>query len=182
MAVGKYSPTVRAAYLMDQDWWKPEHEYSQVDKDGYDSYGYDLNGVDRAGIHESQYLVGEWIGDSYEYPLYEEISSIWEVDEGGCPALISHKNNIDLTPMDFEYLDILQEECAEVIQIISKIKRFGLYSNFTGKTNQQLLVEEVGDVYALIQYLEEKKVFSRWDIEARARVKQQKIKKFLRTK
>lgn len=43
-----------------------------------------------------------------------------------------------------EILNLLQEECAEVIQAISKVRRFGKESNIKG------LTEEIGDVLYLI--------------------------------
>jgi NTP pyrophosphatase (non-canonical NTP hydrolase) len=47
-------------------------------------------------------------------------------------------------------LDILQEECAEVIQAISKIKRFGINSHNPDSafqtTNIEKLVNEIGHV------------------------------------
>ena len=59
---GKYSPTVNAAYMKDQEWWnkysgsdKPSVEYIQYDPDGYDSYGYDSQDMDRAGNYEYEY-------------------------------------------------------------------------------------------------------------------------------
>lgn len=92
---------------------------------------------------------------------------------------------IQLQPRDQEYMGILQEECAEVIQIISKINRFGLYSSNPfidgSKNNQQLLIDEVGDVFALIQKLEERGLFTREQIEARAAYKHDKLKKYLRS-
>ena len=82
-------------------------------------------------------------------------------------------------------MGILQEECAEVIQIISKINRFGLYSVNpfidNSKNNQQLLIDEVGDVYALIEKLEERGLFTREQIEARAAYKKDKLQKYLRS-
>ena len=44
-----------------------------------------------------------------------------------------------------EILNLLQEECAEVIQAISKVRRFGK------KENIKALTEEIGDVLYLIQ-------------------------------
>ena len=38
-----------------------------------------------------------------------------------------------------EVLRIAQEECAEVIQAISKIFRFGLDESYEGKTNRERL-------------------------------------------
>ena len=53
-----------------------------------------------------------------------------------------------------EILDILQEECAEVIQAASKVKRFGWESTFEdGPTNRTHLTTEVGDLMAMVQLL-----------------------------
>lgn len=51
-----------------------------------------------------------------------------------------------------ECLNILQEECAEVIQAASKIKRFGLVGKplNTTLTNKESLEMELGDVLALV--------------------------------
>lgn len=51
-----------------------------------------------------------------------------------------------------EVLDILQEECAEVIQAVSKCYRFGLDNVKPGKpkTNREHLAEELGDLQAMI--------------------------------
>jgi NTP pyrophosphatase (non-canonical NTP hydrolase) len=48
---------------------------------------------------------------------------------------------------------IIQEECAEVIQAISKIYRFGLDTEWEGVTNKQALIRELGDVLAVIEIL-----------------------------
>ena len=51
-----------------------------------------------------------------------------------------------------ECLNILQEECAEVIQAASKIKRFGLVGKrLDSDTNLNSLETELGDVQALIE-------------------------------
>lgn len=52
-----------------------------------------------------------------------------------------------------EVMSVLQEECAEVIQAVSKINRFGLESSWEGITNKQSLITEIGDVIALIKVL-----------------------------
>jgi len=51
-----------------------------------------------------------------------------------------------------ECLDILQEECAEVIQLASKIKRFGALNTRAGydRNNFLLLEEEMGDLLAMM--------------------------------
>jgi len=48
---------------------------------------------------------------------------------------------------------VLQEECAEVIQAVSKINRFGMHGEWQGVTNRQALVTEIGDVLAIIKVL-----------------------------
>lgn len=54
-----------------------------------------------------------------------------------------------------EVMAILQEECAEVVQAVSKINRFGLESEWQGVTNKQALITEIGDVLAIVQILVE---------------------------
>ena len=59
-----------------------------------------------------------------------------------------------MSPKVLEALTILQEECAEVIQNVSKIKRFGLNEAYTGQeTNRIRLEKEVGDVLAMVDFL-----------------------------
>lgn len=54
-------------------------------------------------------------------------------------------------------LDMLIEECAEVIKVCTKIKRFGMTSDYilkkTGRDNKSFLVEELGDVLGVIRIL-----------------------------
>lgn len=94
MTVGKYSPTVSSAYRADQGWherngggnkknWTDPYDGRDYDNDGYDSYGYNSDNTDRAGNHENDYMMGEWINDEYSYPLYD--NAFWGVDENGFP-------------------------------------------------------------------------------------------------
>jgi hypothetical protein len=56
-----------------------------------------------------------------------------------------------ITEHQEECLNILQEECAEVIQIASKIKRFGVIGERSdSNTNLAALEMEIGDTLALI--------------------------------
>lgn len=83
MGVGKYSPTVIAAYSADQDWHdKLCKDGEWIDVDGFDSYGYHFQTLkDRAGYSESDYLEnGEWVDDAYQYPLYDEVYYSWGFD------------------------------------------------------------------------------------------------------
>ena len=66
-----------------------------------------------------------------------------------------------------EILLIMQEECAEVTQAISKCFRFGLDNHKPGKpkTNKEHLEEELGDLVAMITLLEMHGVISQLNIE-----------------
>jgi NTP pyrophosphatase (non-canonical NTP hydrolase) len=77
-----------------------------------------------------------------------------------------------------EVMDILQEECAEVIQAVSKIRRFGIDNVKPGKpkTNREHLEEELGDLYAMIDILQELDIVSWTNIEKSAEAKREKLK------
>ena len=77
-----------------------------------------------------------------------------------------------------EVMDILQEECAEVIQAVSKIRRFGIDNHKPGKpkTNREHLEEELGDLYAMIDILQELDIVSWNNIERAAEAKREKLK------
>lgn len=79
-----------------------------------------------------------------------------------------------------EALGLLQEECAEIIQIISKIRRFGFnsYSPVDPKmvTNYQLLNDEVGDFETLKTYLINANILDQSLLLARMRFKSEKLK------
>jgi NTP pyrophosphatase (non-canonical NTP hydrolase) len=57
-----------------------------------------------------------------------------------------------LTPAEIERLDLLVEECSEVIKAAQKIKRFGYWSTHGGShpPNVKEFVEECGDVLAIL--------------------------------
>jgi len=71
-----------------------------------------------------------------------------------------------------ELLTITMEECGELIQACSKAIRCDDYHD-----NKKLL-EEVGDVYCMIELLHEYDLISWSDIEKRVKVKQEKLKKW----
>ena len=77
-----------------------------------------------------------------------------------------------------EVMDITQEECAEVIQSISKISRFGIDNLKPGKpkTNREHLEEELGDLYAMIEILQDMNIVSWSNIEKAAEAKKEKLK------
>lgn len=79
-----------------------------------------------------------------------------------------------------EAMDILQEECAEVIQAVSKISRFGIdnYKPGKPKTNREHLEEELGDMLAMIDILHELGVVSLDHMEDAKAAKIEKLKKW----
>lgn len=60
-----------------------------------------------------------------------------------------------ITNYSEELLTILGEECAEVIQILAKIERFGQDSCYPGETknNMDRLHEEIADILAVVDLL-----------------------------
>lgn len=81
-----------------------------------------------------------------------------------------------MNPKVQEALDILQEECAEVIVEVSKCRRFGLSSTHykTGLMHDKMLQNEVGDLLAMIDILIEQGLL---DPEGLAEAKQAKKEK-----
>ena len=79
-----------------------------------------------------------------------------------------------------ETLDILQEECAEVIVEVSKCRRFGFDSVQwkTGELHSTLLENEIGDVLAMIDILLEQGVISISRLNTAKQAKKEKLKKF----
>ena len=96
---GKYSPTVTAAYMADQDWFEKNcapteiregiRRRAQYDRDGFDSYGYNADEVDRAGNQEHDYYPG-WTDEQGDYheenDAYDQALRDWGFD-GVKPAL-----------------------------------------------------------------------------------------------
>lgn len=71
-----------------------------------------------------------------------------------------------------EALVITQEECAEVIQAISKVFRFGEQSN------KEHLEEEVGQTLALFDILIERCILSDTRVNAARLAKKEKLKQW----
>ena len=79
-----------------------------------------------------------------------------------------------------EVMDILQEECAEVIQAVSKVSRFGIdnYKPGKPKTNREHMEEELGDLLAMVDIMLEQGIVS-WDnLEVAKQAKIEKLKKW----
>lgn len=84
-----------------------------------------------------------------------------------------------MTNTELELLGLLQEECAEVIQIVSKVRRFGYDSQNpydpSGKSNLTLLKDEVGDVLAILKLLLQEGNLKKEEIDERVDWKLQKL-------
>jgi NTP pyrophosphatase (non-canonical NTP hydrolase) len=74
-----------------------------------------------------------------------------------------------------EVFCILQEECAEVTQAISKIFRFGMDSVYNGRTNKERLEEETGDLLAMIDIMISKGLVSETSIRDASKAKKNKL-------
>jgi NTP pyrophosphatase (non-canonical NTP hydrolase) len=85
-----------------------------------------------------------------------------------------------MNEQDNEVMDILQEECAEVIQAVSKIRRFGMDNSKheTEQTNRQHLEEELGDMLAMIDILMVNDIISWGNLHRAKRAKIEKLKKW----
>lgn len=74
-----------------------------------------------------------------------------------------------------ELFYITQEECAEVIQSISKILRFGFNDEFK---NKDRLTEEIGDLVACITLLQASGIIDKEEMELAVENKILKLKKW----
>ena len=83
-----------------------------------------------------------------------------------------------MTKVEHEIMAIAQEECAEVIQAISKIFRFGLTSKHPDRTynNKHQLEEELGDLICMVSLLIEHGIVDEGSVEAAAVRKRNKLK------
>ncbi len=76
-----------------------------------------------------------------------------------------------------EILDILQEECGELIVSASKVRRFGLDNSYKdGGTQREHLLQEAGDVMLLIDLLIDNGVFTREELAQASQKKKDKLK------
>jgi|688.fasta_scaffold1511009_1 NTP pyrophosphatase (non-canonical NTP hydrolase) len=79
-----------------------------------------------------------------------------------------------------EALDILQEECAEVIVEVSKCRRFGLnsvhYSH--GIPHRTMLERELGDVLAMIDILVDQGIVDPDALDTAKKLKRQKLQQW----
>jgi NTP pyrophosphatase (non-canonical NTP hydrolase) len=86
----------------------------------------------------------------------------------------------DLKEKDREALLILQEECAEVTQAISKVFRFGVLNKHPElqHNNKERLEEEVGDLLAMIDILVSSGFLNDSNLNQALKNKKEKLKKW----
>lgn len=79
-----------------------------------------------------------------------------------------------------ETLDILQEECAEVIVEVSKCRRFGMDSLHykTGVQHSAMLETEIGDVLAMVDILIEQGIIDAQALEVAKQNKRRKLEQW----
>lgn len=100
--------------------------------------------------------------------------------------MTNNNNNKTLTELDKDLMGLLQEECAEVIQVVSKINRFGLYgfipTDDLKLSNREHLKDEIGDVLAIAEVLREQGLFSKEELNERVALKVDRLKIHLNIK
>jgi NTP pyrophosphatase (non-canonical NTP hydrolase) len=77
-----------------------------------------------------------------------------------------------------EIMLIAQEECAEVVQAISKIFRFGPDDVYNDFTNKQRLEEEVGDLLCMIDLMMENNLINKEKVYTASTQKKIKLEKW----
>ena len=82
-----------------------------------------------------------------------------------------------MSPIE-EILTILQEECSEVIQVVSKGSRFGFDIDYNGVTNRQKLTQEVGDVLAMVDLMIKHKIVDSQELLKAKQAKFEKLKQW----
>ena len=89
---------------------------------------------------------------------YKELEALYKLQQSLKEPEVKQKINTAVKSMNQQYLlDKLQEEAAEIIQAVSKIRRFGPNNHHPDRqtTNLQELVGELEDFQAIVWALEE---------------------------
>ena len=88
-----------------------------------------------------------------------------------------------LTDEQDEILNLLSEECAEIIKEVSKVRRFGFESrNPEGKVHRDALQQEIGDVLAIVYSITRKypEICRDEDLEKAIKFKIPRLKKYVK--
>ena len=93
---------------------------------------------------------------NYQLPAYAALKSpTQEVQDAETPKTTLPPTSLRQAQVNF-LLDKLQEEAAEVIQVVNKIRRFGEASKHPDRntTNKEDLINELEDLLAILASLE----------------------------
>ena len=87
---------------------------------------------------------------------------------------------IILEPRRDEILNILQEECVEVVQAVCKVRRFGFDNHHPAneQDNREHLAEELGDLLCMIELLIADGVVTQEELDHAKHMKIEKLKKW----
>lgn len=79
-----------------------------------------------------------------------------------------------------EILRIMQEECGEVVQMVSKVCRFGIDQQHLkdDKPNRDRLTEELGDLQCMIDLAVRYGIVEGPSVQSARRAKEEKLKKW----
>ena len=78
-----------------------------------------------------------------------------------------------------EILDLLQEECGELVTAISKVRRFGMENVYKDSgTQREHLIQELGDVTLLIELLHAHGLYTEKQLRTAQRYKAEKLTKW----
>ncbi len=94
---------------------------------------------------------------------------------------MSIRKKTKITPAESEICNIFMEECAESIQAVSKIFRFGFDSchpDVPNFNNREHLQEEIGDLICMVKIMCDKGIISDREISRYAEAKMNKLRKF----
>ena len=84
-----------------------------------------------------------------------------------------------MKPKVKEIMDILQEECGELVVAVSKVRRFGLDNSYKdGGTQREHLTQEAGDVMLMIDLLIEHGIFTKSELLMAQYRKAEKLKEW----
>jgi NTP pyrophosphatase (non-canonical NTP hydrolase) len=126
------------------------------------------------------YAKGGGISDLWS--VVKQDSDLEEAHNGYVAAMNNglEKMTTQVDENNNEVMDITQEECAEVIQAISKIRRFGIDNAKPGTeyTNREHFEEELGDMLAMVDILLVNDVVSWGNLHRAKRAKIEKLKKW----
>ena len=107
---------------------------------------------------------------------WKEGDTLTWIDNNDGSWTLKKENNMNSEKIQ-EILDILQEECGELVVSASKVRRFGLDNSYKdGGTQREHLTQEAGDVMLMIELLIAHGVFTETELHDAKLRKSEKLK------